>query len=234
MKNRLCASNNTTESRATIPTHQTLSESTQQTLSASTQTPTTSTTTTTSPIINIKYLSLPYINTKCDDIARKLSDLVKTSCKDTILRVAFKAPREISNLFPFKDRPDTIQSQSLVVYHIKCLDCEADYIGKTKRIFNLRLDDHETKETALSKHSTSFNPPHRIDHDNLKIIDRASNDTKLVWKEMLHIWKLQPSLNKQMNQELFTFIIPKALKPDDKLRDGENYFTKKYTHNNHK
>jgi hypothetical protein len=37
-----------------------------------------------------------------------------------------------------------------------------------------------------------------------------------------------------MNQELFTFIIPTALKADDKLRDGENYFTKKYTHNYHK
>ena len=37
---------------------------------------------------------------------------------------------------------------------------------------------------------------HEMDFDNVKILDRASNDLKLQYKEMLYIRKLNPSLNK--------------------------------------
>ena len=33
---------------------------------------------------------------------------------------------------------------------------------------------------------------HEIDFDGVKILDRASNDDKLCWKEMLYIRKLKP------------------------------------------
>ena len=45
-------------------------------------------------------------------------------------------------MFPFKDKPD-LKSQSLVVYHIKCLNFTADYIGKTSCILNKRVDQHQ-------------------------------------------------------------------------------------------
>ena len=37
---------------------------------------------------------------------------------------------------------------------------------------------------------------HEMDFDNIKILDRASNDLKLQYKEMLFIRKLNPFLNK--------------------------------------
>ena len=110
-------------------------------------------------------------------------------------------------MFPFKDKPDNIKSQSLDVYHLKCNNCEANYIGKSKRILNLRINEHEDENkevlSALAAH-TKENKGHSIDHDNIKILDRASNDQKLVWKEMLHIRKLKPSLNSQINSKLHT------------------------------
>ena len=38
-----------------------------------------------------------------------------------------------------------------------------------------------------------------MDLDNIKIIDRADNDIKLQYKEILHIDKRKPILNKQLN-----------------------------------
>jgi hypothetical protein len=49
--------------------------------------------------------------------------------------------------------------------------------------------------SSLYKHSTSTG--HKIDYENVEILDKASTDNKLLLKEMLHINKLKPTLNKQ-------------------------------------
>ena len=40
-----------------------------------------------------------------------------------------------------------------------------------------------------------------MDLDNVEIIDQAVNDTKLKIKELLHILKWKPSLNRQLNSQ---------------------------------
>ena len=40
-----------------------------------------------------------------------------------------------------------------------------------------------------------------MDYENVKVIDRASSDFKLRMKELLHILKEKPELNKQMNSQ---------------------------------
>jgi hypothetical protein len=45
------------------------------------------------------------------------------------------------------------------------------------------------------------NLKHRIDYENAQIIDTASSDLKLRVKELLHILKIEPSLNKQLNSQ---------------------------------
>ena len=68
--------------------------------------------------------------------------LYKTNFHKVELKVAFKAPQEIANCFQFKDRPIDVLKQSLVIYHVKCQDCEADYTGKTKRILYYPIQEH--------------------------------------------------------------------------------------------
>jgi len=50
-----------------------------------------------------------------------------------------------------------------------------------------------------------------MDYENILVIDRASNNFKLRMKELLHILKEQPELNKQLNlqtdYEIKTLII---------------------------
>jgi hypothetical protein len=96
----------------------------------------------------------------------------------------------------------------MVVYKLKCLTegCDVSYIGQSKRICNVRMEDHESdpKSHVYEHHKL---PGHEIDFANVEILDRASTIKKLELKEMLHIRKHKPSLNKQLESELFTLII---------------------------
>ena len=48
---------------------------------------------------------------------------------------------------------------------------------------------------------------HRIDWDNMEILDTARDQRRLLLKEMLHINKLKPELNVQKSSKLFSLII---------------------------
>ena len=50
-------------------------------------------------------------------------------------------------------------------------------------------------------------PGHEIYFDGVEILDRANSIKKLELKEMLYIRKFNPTLNKQLESELFTLII---------------------------
>jgi len=70
-------------------------------------------------------------------------------------------------------------------------------------------------------HAHQIENGHHIDYENKKILDTASNDLKLVYKEMLYIRKHQPSLNTQESSELFTFIIRNSQLKTSITRDIE-------------
>ena len=65
-----------------------------------------------------------------------------------------------------------------------------------------------------------------MDFENIEILDHASNDRKLQYKEMLYIRKLNPTLNRQMNSELFTFVIRNSKKDSDFTTDIQKYLNK--------
>ena len=131
--------------------------------------------------IKTKYLSLPYINDKSELISRNIKKLVKQYYPKINLRVAFKSPAQLGDHFPFKDQVIDPNKQSNVVYHVKCMDCDDDYIGKTTQILNERIHEHKTnKDSHIYQHMKS--EKHRIDFANIKILDRASSDLKLQYK----------------------------------------------------
>jgi len=130
------------------------------------------------------------------------------------MQVVFKAPRVLGDRFSFKNRPKDIEKQSLVVYHIRCkggtdsegrrIECNEDYIGKTERILHFRLREHRgeasaSNESAVHKHQEETG--HEIDFENVEILDRADNDFKLQYKELMHIDKRKPTLNQQLNKQ---------------------------------
>jgi hypothetical protein len=71
-----------------------------------------------------------------------------------------------------------------------------------------------------------LNEKHRIDVENVEILDRASNDLKLQLKEMLYIRKFNPSLNRQMNSDLFTLVIRNIQQNNSIMKDIQKYLDK--------
>ena len=171
-------------------------------------------------------MSLPYINDKSEKIAFKLKKVVKEYYKNINLRVAFKAPAQLGDHFPFKDKVDDPSKLSNVVYQLKCNNCDASYIGKSKRICNLRLEEHGGRDKESHVYQHKINEGHEIDFEGVKILDRASNDDKLGWKEMLYIRKLKPSLNIQKDSQLFTLIIRKSKQEDSLTKDFQKNLKK--------
>ena len=68
---------------------------------------------------------------------------------------------------------------------------------------------------------------HEIDFDNVEILDRADSLKKLEYKEILYIRKLKPTLNKQVESELFTLIIRNVQLDNSITRDAQKYLNKK-------
>ena len=88
------------------------------------------------------------------------------------------------------------------------------------------MEDHKTddKSHVYEHHHTTG---HEIDFDNVEILDRADSIRKLELKEMLYIRKMKPTLNKQMESELFTLIIRNVKLETSITRDTPKYLNKK-------
>jgi hypothetical protein len=130
------------------------------------------------------YLVLPYINVEIEKFGSDLSKLVEEYYNNVKLKVVFKAPREIKDLFTFKDKTAPLM-RAKVIYKIKCGECESFYIGKTKRQLITRILEHkkgkgqEENLSALFKHEKST--LHQVDYNNAEILDQADSDKKTLF-----------------------------------------------------
>ena len=121
-------------------------------------------------------------------------------------RLMFKSHSFIGNNFSFKEK--VAQEMRLkIVYRIDCDRSKKFYIGKTKRHYITRKNEHMTcNNSSVFKHIEE-NPSHVIDWDNMKILDTAKDNWRLLLKAMLHINKLKPELNVQKSSKLFSLLI---------------------------
>ncbi len=75
------------------------------------------------------------------------------------LRVIFTASSQLSKHLKLKDKIKELEKQSLVVYHIRCSEYDADYIRKTARIFQYRMNEHSSSN-ADNKDFSCTTPIH--------------------------------------------------------------------------
>jgi len=87
-----------------------------------------------------------------------------------------------------------------VVYKILCNNCDASYVGQTKRQLKTRINEHvknikieESKHSVISKHMLENNQS--FDWQNIKILDFEPNYHKRIVSEMIHIKTQRNGLN---------------------------------------
>ena len=80
------------------------------------------------------------------------------------------------------------------VYHIKCDNCPASYIGESKRPLGVRASEHKREPSPVAEHAK--NTGHTIPPGNAKILDTDPNWMGRGVREAAHIRTKQSNLNR--------------------------------------
>ena len=159
---------------------------------------------------------LPFLGSMSLQIRSKLVKAFNITMPACKLRVIFKTSTKLGSHFRFKDIiPQSLLSH--VLYKYTCSRCNSTYIGKTKRFWEKRLEEHLSISALSGKPMKCFKmwPPKEhdvkcsssISRENFHIIGGGDqNDFVLRVKESLMIYQHNPNLNIQSEStKLFLF-----------------------------
>jgi len=114
-----------------------------------------------------KIVVLPYVS--------PLADFITSNIDSSKAIIGFRYLNKLSQLIKTHKDIDEPLSKNNVVYKIQCKDCEATYVGQTKRQLKTRLKEHKTnikldqsKHSVISEHIIKYN--HSFDWENTKIM----------------------------------------------------------------
>ena len=85
-----------------------------------------------------------------------------------------------------------------VVYKTRCKDCEACYIGETKRTLKTRIKEHinnKNNKSVVCQHQINFR--HEFDWNRTVVVDSEIIYKKRLISEMIHIKCQKNSINKK-------------------------------------
>ncbi|KYN19405.1 hypothetical protein ALC57_08263 [Trachymyrmex cornetzi] len=106
---------------------------------------------------------------------------------------------------PQKDRLSNLQKKN-VIYKINCRDCDASYVGQTKRTLKTRVKEHKNdirksdgNLSVLSEHRLELN--HEFDWDDVEVVDSERWLYRRRITEMLHIKLQNNGLNLQSDTD---------------------------------
>ena len=99
-----------------------------------------------------------------------------------------------------KDPTDKLKKCG-VIYHIKCNECDHDYVGETGRQLDIRMKEHMAKtSSAIHEHCDSTG--HTFNPSESKVLSSEDNFWKRKVKEAIEIKQRKPSLNRDEGLEL--------------------------------
>jgi len=146
-----------------------------------------------------KIVLLPYV--------QPLSEFISSNLDKTKAIVAYRCLNKLSRFIKVQKDVDHLSSKSNVIYKIKCNDCDATYVGQTKRQLRTRIREHKnnvkqdrSKHSVISEHITKFR--HSFNWDNVKVLDIESKYYKRITSEMIHIKEQSVGLNLNSDTEL--------------------------------
>lgn len=132
---------------------------------------------------SIGYINLPYIN--------GTSEILRRIFRQHKIRCTFYSSDTLRNMLSHPKDPVEANKQNNIVYKIPCGDCNAVYIGESKRTLDQRSKEHaravrngDIEKNEIADHSWKYN--HRFDWEKKTIIDREQNMVSRKIKETIH------------------------------------------------
>ncbi|XP_011858947.1 PREDICTED: uncharacterized protein LOC105556465 [Vollenhovia emeryi] len=147
------------------------------------------------------FFSVPYVKS----FSERFSNIVSKF----EFRIAYSCHHPLGRFIKTgKDKLDKL-AHSDVVYKIPCKDCDATYVGQTKKQLGTRVKEHynDIKRNLASPSVISchrMDASHEFDWENVAILDEEPSYQKRLISEMIHIKTQANSLNKQSDTELLS------------------------------
>jgi len=139
-----------------------------------------------------KILLLPYI--------RSISEEINLSIDKNIYITGYRILNKLTGFIKRHKDANDFEVNNNIVYKISCNNCNASYVGQTKRQLKTRINEHvknikfdESKHSVITKHM--LDNDHIFDWKNVKILDYESNYFKRLISEMIYIKSQDNGLN---------------------------------------
>jgi len=144
------------------------------------------------------FFTIPYVN--------GISEKFKKISKKHDLKLAYSSVNSLNKFITTgKDKLNSLGSCD-VVYKINCQDCNASYVGQTKRLLKTRIKEHVNdikksgSPSVISNHRLSHN--HEFDWEGVRTLDSEQSWNKRIVSEMIHIKRQIYGINKQSDTDL--------------------------------
>jgi len=146
------------------------------------------------------YFTIPYVSCIAKNFMQFFNNISFT-------KLSFSGHNKLSRFI--KVQKDSLPSslRSNVVYQLNCRNCNASYVGQTKRSLSVRVNEHRShiirnssQQSVITEHRLMYK--HDFDWDNAQILDEETNYNKRLISEMIFIKKQKFGLNAQTDTEL--------------------------------
>ncbi|KYN19367.1 hypothetical protein ALC57_08283 [Trachymyrmex cornetzi] len=144
------------------------------------------------------WFTIPYLN--------KISDRFRVVIKNLNVSLAFFSLNKLSCFIKAQKDCLTTFLKKNVIYKIKCSDCDASYVGQTKRTLMTRIKEHKNdirklngNLSVVSEHR--LNLKHEFDWEGVDIMDSERWLYRRRVAEMFYIKLQKNSLNLQSDME---------------------------------
>jgi len=120
------------------------------------------------------------------------------------MRVAYYGVNKLRNIIKAHKDPLPNLCKKNVVYKLNCNNCEATYVGQTKRQLKTRIVEHRNhikRNTSIHSVITDHRIISEFDWDNVEILNVERNLNKRLISEMISIKSQRKSLNLQTDTD---------------------------------
>lgn len=142
-----------------------------------------------------KYFVIPYI----ENLSENVTNIMRSN---STYKLAYRGINILSKIInSHKDRtPKELKNN--VVYKIKCSNCDATYVGQTKRKLTTRINEHKkikpSSNNVVANHALDYN--HKYEWDDIEILDTEQSYYKRLISEVTYIQSQSRAIT--INQDL--------------------------------
>jgi len=142
--------------------------------------------------VDRKLIVFPYI--------KNISETIYSSINKKEYMIGYRILNKLTAFIKRHKDKNTLETNNNIVYKIFCKNCNASYVGQTRRQLKTRISEHiknirldESKHSVVTKHS--LDNGHTFDWSNITILDHETNFYKRLISEMIYIKTQENSLN---------------------------------------